>query len=144
MLRVVFDTVVFVRALINPHSYTGKLVFDSADRYQLVLSPPVVTEILEVLSRPALIRKFRALRQITPDETLRLFERAEIVEVGPIPSVSRDQKDDKFLSTAIAGGATYLVSADNDLLDLHEYQGIKIVNLEAFLQLLSEDEGIEA
>ena len=49
MLRVVFDTVIFVRALINPHGIWGRLIFQHADAYTLVISPPVVAEILEVL-----------------------------------------------------------------------------------------------
>jgi predicted nucleic acid-binding protein len=38
--------------------------------------------------------------------------------VADIPQVTRDPKDDKFLATATAGEAGYLVSEDPDLLDL--------------------------
>ena len=34
------------------------------------------------------------------------------------PQVSRDPKDDKFLATAVASEADYVVSEDRDLLDL--------------------------
>jgi putative PIN family toxin of toxin-antitoxin system len=136
VVRVVFDTVVFVRALINPHGFAGRLVFEFFDRYQLVLSQPIVEEILEVLQRPELTRKHRALRQSTPAEILRGVERAELVEVISTPPVSRDPKYDKFLATAKAGGATYIVSADKDLLDLREHDGIKIVDVGTFLSIL--------
>src|SRR5258708_33939427 len=100
MPRVVFDTVVFVRSLINPDSYAGKVVFDYADRYQLVLSKPIVVEILEVLQRPEIRRKYRTLDRIGPDEILRLIEQAELVHLPPIPHVSRDRTDDQFLAPA--------------------------------------------
>jgi predicted nucleic acid-binding protein len=37
------------------------------------------------------------------------------------------------------GEADYIVSADRDLLDLGEYQGIKIVDVATFLRILNED-----
>jgi hypothetical protein len=40
-----------VRALINPHGIWGRLVFQRATAYALIISPPV-EEILEVLHRP--------------------------------------------------------------------------------------------
>ncbi len=42
-------------------------------------------------------------------------------------SVSRDPDDDKFIEAALLGGCTYVVSGDNDLLDLKSYRGIKFV-----------------
>jgi predicted nucleic acid-binding protein len=50
--------------------------------------------------------------------------------------VVRDPNDDAILATAIAARADYLVSRDKDLLSLGEYDGIKIVSPEAFLQVL--------
>ena len=49
---------------------------------------------------------------------------------------SRDPDDDKFLECAVTGGATYIVSADDDLLALHEVQGILIINAPVFWQAL--------
>jgi uncharacterized protein len=136
MVRVVFDTVVFVRSLINPRGFAGRLVFDHASRYELVLSRPIVVEILEVLHRPELTRKFKRLGRLDLAEVLSLIDQAELVEVPDVPAVSRDPKDDKFLATAKAGRASYVVSADKDLLDLGEYEGIKIVDLATFLAML--------
>jgi predicted nucleic acid-binding protein len=51
---VVFDTVVFVRALINPYSFWGRLVFEHYHEYRLVISPQVLREYIEVMNRPEL------------------------------------------------------------------------------------------
>lgn len=136
MVRVGFDTVIFVRGLINPHSFAGKLMFEYADRYQLILSEPIVIEILEVLQRPGLTRKYKALRQIMPQEILKLIERAELVDLSSVRAVSRDPKDDKFLATAKEGGASYIVSADKDLLNWKSYEGIQIVEIQTFLAVV--------
>ncbi len=136
MLRVVFDTVVFVRGLINPHGLWGRLIFDHAESYELYLSQPILQEILEVLDRPAIKRKYRTIVGRGMVQLLDLFAQADIVEIGTIEAVSRDPKDNKFLATAQAARAAYLVSEDEDLLTLTEYQGIKIVNAATFLRIL--------
>lgn len=136
MLRAVFDTVVFVRALINPNGLWGGLVFGHADRYRLVVSSPVLREIMEVLRRPELAAKSKSLAALEARRIIDLLARAEVVDIRPIPPVSRDPQDDKFLATAEAAGADYLVSEDQDLLVLGDYRSIRIVDAATFLGLL--------
>src|SRR4051812_2367849 len=101
--------------LINPHGLWGRLVFQRADAYDLIVSPPVLQEIVEVLHRPELTRRFRSLAGLDVRQVIHMLGRAEMVEIDEIPTVSRDRKDDKFLATAAAAGADYLVSEDNEL-----------------------------
>lgn len=75
MLRTVLDTVVFVRALINPRGLWGRLVFEHADRYRLVVSPPVLREIVEVLRRPELTAKSRRLAALEARRIIDLLAR---------------------------------------------------------------------
>ncbi len=135
-MKVVFDTVVFVRSLINPYSMWGSAVFRHADYYTLFLSRPILEEILDVLRRPELTRKFRSLEQMDTARVIEILGQARVVEVAEMPRASRDPKDDKFLATARAAGAEYLVSEDQDLLVLGEYEGVKIVDTLAFLRVL--------
>ncbi len=138
--RVVIDTVVFVRSLLNPYSAPGRLIFAHADEYRLILSAPIVREIVEVLQRPEITNKIRFVAGMDTRRVLDLLSQAELVELpADIPQVSRDPKDDKFLATAILGEADHVVSEDRDLLDLGEYRGIKIVDVATFLKLLNED-----
>jgi hypothetical protein len=46
----------------------------------------------------------------------------------------RDPKDDKFLSLAVSGLATHIVTGDADLLALHPFQGIQILTPGALLE----------
>ncbi len=65
-------------------------------------------------------------------------EEALLVKLGATPiAVSRDTDDDKFIETAVAGDAEYIISGDKDLLTLGSYQGIKILRPAEFLELIS-------
>lgn len=136
MPRVVFDTVILVRALINPHGVWGRLIFQYAHAYTLVVSPPIVAEMLDVLHRPELTRRFRSLVGLDVARAIEILDSAEAVEIEDVPAVSRDPKDDKFLATAVAAHADYLVSEDNDLLVLGAYQDIPIVTAGQFLKVV--------
>jgi putative PIN family toxin of toxin-antitoxin system len=114
------------------------LLFNYADQYKLCLSAPIVEEILNVLRRPELTRKFRGLGSEGVASVLDLIGQAEIVEITHLEPVSRDVKDDKFLATAVGANAGFLVSEDRDLLDIGEYGAIKIVDSATFLDILHD------
>ena len=48
---------------------------------------------------------------------------------GAVPD---DPEDDMIVAAALESGASYIISEDKHLLDLGEYQGIKIMNREQF------------
>ncbi len=74
------------------------------------MSVPVLAEIVEVLRRPELTRRFKSLQGLDLTEIFSIVQQAGVVQVGEVPAVSRDSKDDKFLATAVAGRASYVVS----------------------------------
>jgi putative PIN family toxin of toxin-antitoxin system len=89
-------------------------------------------ELSEVLGR----KQFR--RYIEPEE-VRLFlaaltKEADWVDVDVHVSACRDPKDDKFLSLAVCGRATHIITGDADLLALHPFRGIQIIVPGNFLQ----------
>lgn len=139
MPDVVFDTVIFVRSLINPFGDCGRLVFNSTG-YELIVSEPILREIAEVLARPELRRKYRGVPGRDPAMLLTLLARARVVNSSPIPATARDPKDDKFLAAAIAAKADYVVTEDQDLLIVGEYRGVRIVGASPFRTLLAKAE----
>jgi uncharacterized protein len=132
-LRCVFDTNVLVSALLSPGS-KPRLALDRVNREgKVLLSFAVLSELYAVLSRD----RFR--RYIDENE-IRLFlasltREAEWIEVEREISACRDPKDDKFLSLAISGGASHIVTGDADLLVLDPFQGIEILTPDGFLRL---------
>lgn len=132
-MNVVFDTVVLLRGLIKPYGWSGRILFDHVADYGLIVSPAIVTEYLEVLRRPELVRKYQSIANRDLQAILRLIERATVVVPTSVPAVCRDPADDMFLAAAKEGTADCIVTADNDLLDIGTYEGIEIVTAEAFL-----------
>jgi putative PIN family toxin of toxin-antitoxin system len=136
MIRAVFDTNIFLRALINPHSRCGRLLDEFAGDYELVFSPAIIREVMDVLHRPKLRAKLPQITQLDIASLIALFEQAEVVEPASEPSISRDPKDDKFLACAQAGDVQYLVTEDKDLLVLEKYDKTRICQPAEFITML--------
>lgn len=66
----------------------------------------------------------------------KLISEVEMIEIKEAISICRDSKDDKFLELTINGKANYLITGDKDLLVLHPFRKIIILNPTEFLQNL--------
>ena len=136
-MRVVLGTVIFVRALINPHGKWGRLLFELSDRYVIVLSPEIIKEILSVLYRPGLRRRFPQMAEpASLGRILAVLEQAEVVEPRKKLTACRDPNDDEFFECALEAGAKYIVSEDKDILAVGDYAGIRTITAEELQQLL--------
>jgi uncharacterized protein len=140
MIRAVLDTSVLISALITPKGPSGALL-DAAERgvFVLCLSPPILAETLDVLTRDP---KFRARYQVDAAQAQGfcdgLLQIAELVaDLPDLTGAVVDPKDDAILATALAARAGYLVTGDQKhLLPLGAYEGIEIVTPRAFLDRL--------
>jgi putative PIN family toxin of toxin-antitoxin system len=135
MLRAVLDTNLLVSYLLT-HSPSISHLIEHWERanFTPIISPPMLAELTTVLQRPRLREKMVA----DPTALVDLLEsEAEFVPGAlTLSGVCRDPKDDAFIACAIEGQADYLVSRDEDLLALGEYQGVKKNLPEAFAELL--------
>lgn len=120
-MRVVLDPNVLVSALISTSGPPRKLIeFWIDGRFELLVSPVLLGELREVLSRP----KFeRWASSETISEYLSGIEDGSIeVEDSPDPEpCSPDPDDDYLLSLAEMSGADFLVSGDPDLTGLADF-----------------------
>ena len=140
-IRVVVDTNLFVSGSIlkrgNPFEV---LEAWRQQRFVLLISSALQTEIAEVLIRPEIKEKYHLTDQEVED-TLRLL-RTDALLTSPAPTLPvalRDPKDEKVLALAIGGKADYLVTGDEDLLSVQgnpDLRGLRIVRPTAFLALL--------
>ena len=89
-------------------------------------------------ARPALWRRLRVTPREARAVALRLRRRGVLVRPDVTLRMSRDPTDNQFLACAVSGGADYVVSADADLLSLHEVHGIPIVDAPTFWRRLAE------
>ena len=91
-------------------------------------------ELAEVLLRPE-----RGISSTDFDEALKLLlNKSVIVKAAHSVTACRDPKDDVVLECAMTGNADWIVTGDRDLLVLHPFHGINIVNPASFLEYLSK------
>jgi hypothetical protein len=131
-LRFVFDTNVLLSAALS-HESISRLAFDHAlDSGEILLSLPVLTEPNDVLTRV----KFR--RYITEDEARQFLSllagTSQWVEIDMEITACRDPRDNKFLSLAVSGRATCIVTGDDDLVVLNPFRGMPVLTPREFLQ----------
>src|SRR5438445_12207002 len=101
------------------------------ERFALLVSSPILEEVARVLEYPRIARLHHWSRA-----TIREFG-AELAYLGITLNVVRnDTADNRYLECALEGAADYVVSGDQDLLDLHEDNGIRIVRHTVSLETL--------
>lgn len=62
------------------------------------------------------------------------------VTVDVVPPISRDPKDEIYPATAVAGGASFVMSEDKALLEIGSHEDVRIVDAATFLRMLAEGE----
>ena len=133
-MKAVYDTNIFISALTLPGgSAETALTLAAEGRVQLVISKPIIHEVLDVLAR-----KFGR----EPEELARvavfLADLAQMIEPKRRLKVLRDDPDNRVLECAQAGGAQAIVTGDKAMLELGEYRGIRIMSLRAFLTSMDD------
>jgi len=56
--------------------------------------------------------------------------------LGPVPSYTREPKDDKFIACALANGAEVVITVNEDILTLGSLMNVQIVAPQDFVTLL--------
>jgi len=135
-MRVVVDTNVFVSGIFWKGISNKIINFWREEKFDLVTSLKNVEELIKVLR----YFKISMSNELMKEWINLLVENSIIVDViGNVKVVKDDPTDDKFIETALNGNADYIVSQDRHLLDLKEFEGIKIVTPQEFLKILKTD-----
>ena len=128
--RIVIDTNLWISFLITKdYSKLDKILFSK--QCVLVFSQELLTEFIDVANRPK-FRKYFSHRDI--EQILETIEEyAVFVNVKTITEICRDSKDNFLLSIAVDGKADFLLTGDNDLLDLKTMNKTKIVTISSYI-----------
>ena len=127
--RVVFDTNILVSALVFPGGRGEaalRRIIDGAD--QLILSRPIVDELLDVLAR-----KFARDAEELSHAAVFVTELALVVAPRRRLRVVKDEPDNRILECALTGRAEIIVTGDKALLALKVYEKIRILALRDYL-----------
>ncbi|MEF9425696.1 MAG: putative toxin-antitoxin system toxin component, PIN family [Candidatus Mariimomonas ferrooxydans] len=129
-MRVVFDSNIFISALVIPGSKAEKAIariIEGKDR--LVLSKAIIDEILFVLAR-----KFSRNREAISRVAVYLSDIGEIVQSAKKIKILSDDPDNRILECSLAGKADIIVTGDSEMLKLKEFQSIRIISLKEYLR----------
>lgn len=127
-MKLVVDTNVLVSAFLWKGT-PGRLIELAGEKEcRLFTSRVLIDELAEVLQRKKLAKQVQATG-LTAAQMLRNYQRlATTVTARRLAQqVSRDADDDAVLACALAAQADLIVSGDDDLLVLKQFQGMRIV-----------------
>ncbi|MDO9067759.1 MAG: putative toxin-antitoxin system toxin component, PIN family [Deltaproteobacteria bacterium] len=129
-VRVVLDTNVLVSALLFGGRIGILRDWWKSGRIIPLISRETFAEFRKVLSYPKFKLSQGEIRAILNDEILPFVEPLDITK--QVTGVCRDAHDDIFLSVAVCGGASHLITGDQDLLVLKHYGETSIVTVAEF------------
>ena len=130
-MKVVFDTNIFVSALVLPGSQASAAVariIDGGD--ELVISKAIVDELLGVLAR-----KFSKDADELARVAVFLTDVAEVARPRKKLRVLADEPDNRILECALTGKADAVVTGDSAMLKLKTFRGIRLISLRDYLDL---------
>ena|SRR3989338_5411085 len=132
-MRVVIDTNVFLDGEYDDNSCQNKIINEVLKR-----------RIKAFANKKTLQENTMILESIMNNEEYRRKVKeclGLITRVAPkhVNVVTTDPEDNKILGSAVAAQADYVITSDNDLLRLEEYEGIKIVEPATFWNTYKEE-----
>lgn len=130
-MKVVFDTNIFISALVIPGGSAEKAllkVIEGPD--ELIISHDIIDEVLTILSG-----KFSRDREALSRVAVNLAEIGRIVKPWKRVSIFQDEPDNRILECAIDGKADAIVTGDKVMLKLEGYEGIKFITLKDYLTI---------
>ena len=129
--RIIIDTNVIVSALIFSNSTTMEAFNLAYTKGKILMSVALISELIDVLNRKKFDRYVS--RETRRDFLGSLSTETELIEITEMISICRDEKDNKFLELAISGNASYIVTGDKDLLELHPFRDVLILTPTDFI-----------
>ena len=132
-MKAVFDTNIFVSALAIPGGQAERainLVIDG--QMNLCISKEIIHEVLGVLAQ-----KFSKGPEELSRTAVFLSELAELIVPRKKLAILEDEPDNRILECAATAHADVIVTGDRAMLNLKEYQEIRILSLRQFLDEVS-------
>lgn len=134
LIRAVVDTNVFISATLYEGQASKLLSHWQRGRFIYLISKQILEEYIKVLSYPKFRLAEEEIKWIIREELLPYVETVKIKI--PVSVIKIDPSDNIFLSTAVEGKASFVISGDRHLLVLKKYQDIQIVRIRNFSHLI--------
>jgi len=135
MITIVLDTNVLINGIQDEASYANRIINLCREK-----------KVLAILNRPLLKEnKLKARHLIKEKNYLKIlddfYRQTKMVsQKTHLKVINWDKEDNKLIEAAVDGKADFIISEDNDLLYLGEYQNIKIITPQEFWHYYQENE----
>ena len=133
VIKVVLDTNVLVSALLFKGNLSRIVDLWKEGIIIPVFSRETFREFKSVLGYPKFSLTEQEIKMLIEEEVLPFFEVMETTD--KIRGICRDPYDDKFIACAVSASAGFIVSGDNDLLDMGMYKSIRIISASELLKM---------
>ena len=133
-MRLVLDTNIIISSFFwggNPRKLMTRII---EGKDTLYVSNEILHEVFSVMARPKFNVNHRQIIHFL-DSIEEISYR--VTSLGLIQGICRDSDDDKVLECAVLGNVDFIISGDNDLLSLREFQGIPILTASEYIEKLS-------
>jgi putative PIN family toxin of toxin-antitoxin system len=132
-VKIVLDANIFISSFFwggNPRRILERVI---AGIDELFITKEILDEIYDVIRRP----KFHASEDEINYFVNSIDEIAtKIVPKRRIKNGSRDKTDNKYIECGITANVDYIISGDVHLLELEDYNGIKIITAKDYLEII--------
>ena len=142
MYKVVLDSTVLVSAFLTKAGVSAELLQKAKDGgFDMCLAEEILEEVQRALLQ---YQKIRKRYHYTDQAVIQFVQNLRIVAhlITGLPSievVNSDPNDNMVVACALKARANYIVTRDNDLLSLGNYEDIKVVTPENFMGILRGD-----
>jgi putative PIN family toxin of toxin-antitoxin system len=135
-LRVVIDTNVVISGLLWGGLPNGILKLARDGIIEVCSTKTICEELAKVLEYPRFEKRLAEL-SLTKEDAVDYYE--DIVtlykENASIEVVKNDPNDDRFIEAALDSGCSIIISGDEHLLEMKEYQGIMMLSPREFWEV---------
>jgi putative PIN family toxin of toxin-antitoxin system len=138
LVSAVLDTNVLVSSLVADQGFPRQILDAWLEgHFTLVASFYLVEEVTHVLTYPRIVGRLQLEDAELAAILAALLSRAKVTPGRlRLPGATRDSKDDAVVACAMEGKADYIVSGDQDLLALGEYESIRVVTPRQFVGII--------
>jgi putative PIN family toxin of toxin-antitoxin system len=135
MIRATLDTNVWIGGIRWRGNAYQVIRCGESGVYVIVASHVLLYELMRVLRQV-----FAFSDDLAYEWYARIHRFAEVINPTIFLNViTRDPDDNRVFECAVAGQCEHIVSRDQDLLELEQYDEIRIVNVKEFLEILSAE-----
>jgi hypothetical protein len=130
-LRLVIDTNLWISFIISKKLNLLEPII-VAENTRILFSSELVEELQATITKPKLKKYFS---ENSLEEMFTVFDPyIDFITVKSTVSICRDPNDNFLLALAKDGKANYLLTGDNDLLDIGKYEKTIIIKISEFLE----------